>query len=93
MSAKCTTSFQLSHCLEYGLIIMGCDMKKAVSRVQCNFYVYGGQNGDDVGHKRMQTKFICLFTPPYRPELYRKHFEKQHVEGWLEYQGLSKAMK
>jgi hypothetical protein len=31
--------------------------------------------------------------PPYRPELYRKHFEKLHVEGWLEYQGLSKAKK
>jgi hypothetical protein len=31
--------------------------------------------------------------PPYCLELYRKHFEKQHAKGWLEYQGLSKAEK
>jgi hypothetical protein len=30
---------------------------------------------------------------PYRPELYCKHLEKQHAEGWLEYQGLSKVEK
>jgi len=41
----------------------------------------------------MQTKSICLFTPPYFLELYRKHLEKQHAKGWLEYQGLSKAKK
>ncbi len=68
-------------------------MKKVVSCVQCNFCIYGGRNGDDVGHKCMRIKFICLFMPPYRPELYRKHIEKQRVEGWLEYQGLSKVEK
>ncbi len=31
--------------------------------------------------------------PPYRPKLYRKHFEKQHAEGWFKYQGLSKVEK
>jgi hypothetical protein len=41
----------------------------------------------------MRTESICLFTTPYRPKLYRKHLEKQHVEGWLKYQGLSKAEK
>ncbi|CAN5959978.1 unnamed protein product [Sphagnum jensenii] len=30
---------------------------------------------------------------PYRLELYRKHIKKQHAEGWLKYQGLSKAEK
>jgi hypothetical protein len=39
----------------------------------------------------MRTKSICLFTPLYCPKLYRKHLEKQHVEGWLEYQGSSKV--
>jgi hypothetical protein len=68
-------------------------VKKAVSCVQCNFYVYGGRSGDDVGRKRMRIKFICFFTPPYCPELYRKHIEKQHAKGWLEYQGLSKVEK
>jgi hypothetical protein len=41
----------------------------------------------------MQIESICLFMPPYRPELYGKHLEKQHVEGWLEYQGLFKVEK
>ncbi len=93
MSMKHTTPFQLSHCLEYGLTIAGRDVKKAMLCVQCNFYVYGGWSGDDIGRKHMRTKSICLFMPPYYPELYRKHFEKQHAEGWLEYQGLSKVEK
>ncbi|CAK9879568.1 unnamed protein product [Sphagnum jensenii] len=93
MSMKCTMPFQLSHCLEYGLTIMGRDVKKAVSRVECNFCVYIGRSGDDVGCKCMQIESICLFTLPYRPKLYCKHLKKQHVEGWLEYQGLSKAKK
>jgi hypothetical protein len=76
MLAKRTTPFQLSHCLEYGLTIMGRDVKKVVSCVQCNFCVYGGRNGDDIGRKRMQTESIYLFTPPYSPELYYKHLEK-----------------
>ncbi len=85
--------FQLSHCLEYGLTITGRDVKKAMLCVQCNFCIYSGQSGDDVNHKLMQTKSICLFMPPYRPKLYHKHFKKHHAEGWLEYQGLSKAEK
>ncbi len=52
-----------------------------------------GRSGDDVDRKCMQTESICLFTPPYRPKLYCKHLKKQHVEGWLEYQGLYKAEK
>ncbi|CAM6025211.1 unnamed protein product [Sphagnum balticum] len=93
MSAKRTTSFQLSHCLEYGLTIRGCDVKKAVSCVQCNFCIYGGRSGDDIGRKHMRIESICLFTPPYHLKLYRKHLKKQHAEGWLECQGLSKAKK
>ncbi len=53
MSMKHTTPFQLSHCLEYRLTIMGHDVKKVVLCVQCNFCVYSGQSGDDVGCKRM----------------------------------------
>jgi hypothetical protein len=56
MSTKCTMSFQLSHCLEYGLIITGRDVKKAMSCVQCNFCVYSGRSGDDVDRKRMQIE-------------------------------------
>jgi hypothetical protein len=41
----------------------------------------------------MLIESIYLFTPPYCPELYRKHVEKQHAEGWFEYQGLFKADK
>jgi len=93
MSAKRMTLFQLSHCLEYGLIITGRDVKKAVLCVQCNLCVYGGRSGDDVGCKHMRTKSICFFMPTYHPRLYRKHFEKQHAKGWFKYQGLSKVEK
>jgi hypothetical protein len=90
MSVKHTTPFQLSHCLEYGLIITGHDVKKVMSCVQCNLCVYDGQSGDDVDCNRMQSESICLFTPPYHLKLYRKHLKKQHAK---EYQGLSKAEK
>jgi hypothetical protein len=72
---------------------MGHNVKKAVLCVQCNFCIYDGWNGDDIGRKRMRIESIYLFTPPYHPELYCKHLEKQHVERWFEYQGLSKAEK
>ncbi len=54
MSTKHMTPFQLSHFLEYGLTIMvGRDVKKVVLFVQCNFCIYGGRSGDDVGRKHM----------------------------------------
>ncbi len=93
MSAKRTTLFQLSHCLEYGLIITGHDVKKAMLCVQCNLCVYGGQSGDDIDRNRMRSKSMCFFMPPYHPKLYRKHLKKQHAEGWFEYQGLFKVEK
>jgi hypothetical protein len=79
--------------LEYGFTITGHDVKKVVSCVQCNLCVYDGRSGDDIGRKRTRTKSIYLFMPPYRPNLYRKHFKKQHAEGWLKYQGLFKVEK
>jgi hypothetical protein len=80
MSAKRTTPFQPSHCFEYGLAITGRDLKNAVSCVQCKFCVYDGRSGDDVGRKRVRTNSTQLFTPPYRPDLYRKHLETQHAD-------------
>jgi hypothetical protein len=93
MSAKRTTPFQPSHCFEYGLAITGRDLKNAVSCVQCEFCVYDGRSGDDVGRKRVRTNSTQLFTPPYRPELYRKHLETQHADQWLHYQSMSISSK
>ena len=93
MSEKRSTPFQPAHCLEYGLSITGRDLGRAVSSVQCDFCVYLGRTGEDVGRKRSRTQNIQLFAPPFRPELYRKHLQKQHGDEWLEYQSLSKEMK
>ena len=93
MSAKRNTPFQPSHCLQFGLAITGYDLKKAVTSVQCEFCVYEGRSGDDVARKRARTNNIQLFTPPYRPELYRKHLERQHADKWLEYQSMTTCSK
>ena len=91
MSRK--TPFQPSHALEYGLSVIGVDLQKAVSCVQCNFCVYFGRSGDNEGRKRARTENTRLYTPPYRPEAYRTHLRSQHAEPWLTYQALSKADK
>ena len=91
MSRK--TPFQTSHALEYGLSITAHDLQKAVSCVQCDFCVYYGRIGDDEGRKRARTRNTRLFSPPFRPELYRKHLTSQHAEHWLAYQSLSNAEK
>ena len=91
MSRK--TPFQPSHALEYGLSITAHDLQKAVSCVQCNFCVFYGRIGDDEGRKRARTQKIQFFSPPFRPELYRKHHTSQHAEHWLAYQSLSNTEK
>jgi hypothetical protein len=76
---KRSTPFQPGHCLEYGHSIMAYGLKKEVTCVQCDFCFYDGRSGDDTGRKRSRTDNLQLFTPPYRPELYRKHLEGQHA--------------
>ncbi|BBN02960.1 hypothetical protein Mp_2g19640 [Marchantia polymorpha subsp. ruderalis] len=82
---KRTTPFQEKHCIQFGLEIAGRDIKKLVICVQCRFCVHFGRDGDDVGRKRARSNAICYFSPPYRPELYRKHLENQHSSEWAEY--------
>ncbi|PTQ32361.1 hypothetical protein MARPO_0099s0002, partial [Marchantia polymorpha] len=69
----------------FGLEIAGRDIKKLVLCVQCRFCVHFGRDGDDVGRKRARSNAICYSSPPYRPELYRKHLENQHSSEWAEY--------
>ena len=69
-------------------------LKKDVSCVQCEFCIYDGRSGgDDKSRKRAQTNHVQMFTPPYRPELYRKHLEGQHADQWLVYKDMTKALK
>jgi hypothetical protein len=93
MSAKRTTPFQPAHCLMYGLLITGRGLDKDVTCVQCQFCLYDGRSGDDVGRKRVRTVNVQMYTPPYRPELYRKHLERQHADKWLEYQSMAMSVK
>lgn len=85
VSRKRTTPFQEKHCIQFGLEIAGRDIKKLVICVQCRFCVHFGRDGDDVGRKRARSNAICYFSPPYRPQLYRKHLENQHSSEWAEY--------
>ena len=91
MSRK--TPFQPSHALEYGLSITERDLQNAVSCVQCDFCLYYGRTGDDVGRKRARRKGIKFYRPPFRPEQYRRHLLSQHAVHWDAYQSLSNAEK
>ena len=93
-SAQRSTPFQVANCLHYGLVITEYDLKKDVSCVQCECCIYDGRSGgDDKSRKRVRTNHVQMFTPPYRPELYRKHLEGQHADQWLVYKDMTMALK
>ena len=90
---KRATPLQPLHCLKYGLSTTGRDLKNDVTCVQCEFCFIDGRSGYDSGRKRARTSNVQLYTPPYRPELYRKHLEGQHADQWRQYNSMSNASK
>src|SRR5436190_791810 len=89
------TPFQVAHLLEYGLAITQRDPKTLqVCSVRCQFCAFFSRE-QIIGQKRQrkQTKIEKYWGPPFRPQYYRDHHEKQHHTRWQEYKRLSKVEK
>ena len=74
------TPFQAAHLLEYGLVITQRDPKTLqVCSVRCQFCAFFGRE-QIIGQKRQrkQTENEKYWRPPFRPQYYRDHHEKQH---------------
>ena len=89
------TPFQAAHLLEYGLVITQRDPKTLqVCSVRCQFCAFfGGEQIIGQKRQRKQTENEKYWRPPFRPQYYRDHHEKQHHTRWQEYKHLSKVEK
>jgi len=86
------TTFQQKYILDYGVKPSEIDtVTKKIMSVRCQFCVYVGRESTKPleTRKRKQTSNIQYWKPPYRPELFKKHYENCHLSQWQVYQQLS----
>src|SRR5436190_84776 len=89
------TPFKTAHLLKYGLTITQRNPKTLqVCSVRCQFCAFFDRE-QIIGQKRQrkQTENEKCWRPPFPPEYYRDHHEKQHYIRWEEYKSLNKAEK
>ena len=83
-----STGFQKSYIDDYGVKPLNIDGK--IVSLKCQFCIHFGreiQNPEE--RKRQQRESDLAWKPPYRSELFRKHYKDQHLTHWTKYQSLS----